>query len=275
MTDPGNSDRLDQEISRIQKMINSPGFRRKQPHDRGVENREIPPARRYLRPRNAATIILLDRSDSASGNVRILMGKRHRSLTFMPGALVFPGGSVDREDGSVATHEELPAHTLKKITDNLRGRPSERAARGLGIAAIREVAEETGLLIGRKGIQKVGKPGWQTFDEKQIMPSLAGMSLLARAVTPPGPPRRFDTWFFVLDSKAIGHTPKSGFNPSGELEELGWITPEEAIGAATRDITRIIIVELLNRLKRDPNLTSDHPIPHYFTSRDRFMRNLM
>lgn len=275
MTDPDGISQLDQEITRIEEIINSPGFRKKRVIEDSDNGNPDLIARRRLRPRNAATIVLLDRRDAKSGNVRILMGKRHHSLAFMPGALVFPGGAVDRSDGSVPTKEELPAATTDKITNHMRGKPSKRAAHGLGVAAIREVAEETGLLIGRPGTQKIGMPGWQDFDDKQIIPSLGGISLLARAITPPGPPRRFDTWFFVLDSDAIGYTPMSGFDPSGELEHLEWLTPEDAIGGATREITRVIIVELMNRLKRDPKLDPEYSVPHYYTSRNRFMRKIM
>lgn len=275
MTDPDGLSQLEKEIARIEEMIRSPGFRQIRNSGNKHNDKSDLKARQRLRPRNAATIVLLDRGNGSSGRVRVLMGKRHHSLAFMPGALVFPGGSVDRSDGSVPTEEELPSATAEKITENMRGKPSTRAARGLGVAAIREVAEETGLLIGRPGTQKIDIPGWHDFDDNQIVPSLAGLSLLARAVTPPGLPRRFDTWFFVLDADAIGYTPEAGFDPSGELEHLEWLTPEDAIGRETREITRVIIVELMNRLKRDPSLDPEYTVPHYFTSRNRFMRTLM
>lgn len=101
------------------------------------------------------------------------------------------------------------------------------------------------------------------------------MRLLARAVTPPDMPRRFDTWFFMLEKNAIAHVPTSGFQPSGELENLQWITPEEAITKNTREITRVILVELMNRLRDDPALDPGYTAPAYRTIRNRFQRTHM
>ncbi|TIV91075.1 MAG: NUDIX hydrolase, partial [Mesorhizobium sp.] len=47
---------------------------------------------RALRPRDAATLILLDRQGK---DVLVLMGRRHARHAFMPGKYVFPGGRTD------------------------------------------------------------------------------------------------------------------------------------------------------------------------------------
>lgn len=275
MIDPAHGDdALSEEIARIQAMIRSPGFRRTKPAANRKDAADVS-KRATMRPRNAATLVLLDRGSGNPDNARILMGKRHHSLAFMPGALVFPGGAVDSTDGSVPTDGELPDATHEKITANMRGKASSRAARALGIAAIRELAEETGILIGNSGNAEIGLADWRCFEERAVIPSMSGFSLLARAITPPGPPRRFDTWFFVVDAKAIGHVPEDGFEPSGELEQLEWIRPEDAIGANTREITRVMLVELMNRLREDPGLEPHFPAPFYYTARNRFMRALM
>ncbi len=46
------------------------------------------------------------------------------------------------------------------------------------------------------------------------------------------------------------HVPAEGFISSGELEDLQWIRPQDAIRSDTREITRVILVELMNRLKK-------------------------
>ena len=53
---------------------------------------------RALRPRDAATLILLDRKDK---EVLVLMGRRHAGHTFMPGKFVFPGGRTDPSDSRI------------------------------------------------------------------------------------------------------------------------------------------------------------------------------
>ena len=57
-----------------------------------------------LRPRDAATLIILD---TAKGAPRILFGKRRMDQKFMPGKYVFPGGRVDAADLRVKTADEL------------------------------------------------------------------------------------------------------------------------------------------------------------------------
>ena len=42
-----------------------------------------------LKPRDAATLIVIDRSGPAP---KVLLGKRHAGLKFMAGKFVFPGG---------------------------------------------------------------------------------------------------------------------------------------------------------------------------------------
>jgi 8-oxo-dGTP pyrophosphatase MutT (NUDIX family) len=251
------------EIARIEAMINSPQMRKM---------RERKPGSGLIRPRDAATLVLVD---GAPGEERVLMGKRHHSLKFMPGALVFPGGSVDRDDALVPAADELDPVTCERIAANLRGRKSARRARALAVAAIREVGEECGILLGRSCPFSARNENWAPFERQGVTPSLSGLRLLARAITPPGPPRRFDTWFFVARADEIGHVPQGGFDPSGELEQLEWIRPRDAMGADTREITRVMLVELMHRLERDPVLSPDHPAPFYHSVRNRFTKDIL
>ncbi|GIL03082.1 MAG: NUDIX hydrolase [Alphaproteobacteria bacterium] len=265
MTDgTGEEPRLAAELERIRAIIRSPRLR-----DERARLRRPGGA---VRPRDAATIIIVDGSP---GRQRILMGKRNRALAFMPGALVFPGGSVDRGDAAVPSADVLHPDTERRIIANLRGRPSRRRARGLAMAAIRELGEETGLLVGEHGLADLPSGTWAAFGEHGLVPAIGRLSLLSRAITPPGMPRRFDTWFFVVGSEAIGHQPTDGFRPSGELEELAWLTPEEAIAGATREITRVMIVELMHRLERDPGLDPGYPAPFYRAVRNRFHKDII
>jgi 8-oxo-dGTP pyrophosphatase MutT (NUDIX family) len=255
---------LDDEIAQIERFIQSRRFRERQEGGR--------PKHTGIRPRNAATIVVVQREGR---DTRILMGKRHHSLKFMPGALVFPGGSVDPTDGLVPVAGELPAPTLRKIVAHMRGKAGNRSARAIAVAAIRELAEESGLIIGGAHPPVNNRPDWAAFAEKGLAPSLEGLSLLARAITPPGPPRRFDTWFFVTSGDRIAFTPESGFSPSGELEQLQWVRPRDAMNGETREITRVMLVELMHRLERDPELDPEYPAPYYQTVRNRFHKSLM
>src|SRR6201985_1803509 len=100
----------------------------------------------YYRPKDAATLILVDRSGPIP---KVLVGKRHDKVVFMPGKFVFPGGRVDKDDNRVP----VAASITKELEENLlKGSPKINAARAksLAIAAIREACEETGLCLGRK-----------------------------------------------------------------------------------------------------------------------------
>ena len=68
----------------------------------------------YFRPKDAATLILIDRSGDKP---KVLVGKRHDKVVFMPGKYVFPGGRVDKSDNRVPVaapiSPELEANLLK------------------------------------------------------------------------------------------------------------------------------------------------------------------
>src|SRR4030081_1164031 len=100
----------------------------------------------YSRPKDAATLILVDRTATIP---KVLVGKRHDKMVFMPGKFVFAGGRVDKTDNRVPVAAPIP----KALEANLmKGSPkiTPSRARSLAVAAIREACEETGLCLGRK-----------------------------------------------------------------------------------------------------------------------------
>jgi 8-oxo-dGTP pyrophosphatase MutT (NUDIX family) len=155
----------------------------------------------YRRPVDAATLILVDRTVSTP---KVLVGKRHDKVVFMPGKFVFPGGRVDKTDNRVPVAAPIP----KALEQNLlKGSPKITAsrARSLAIAAIREACEETGLCLGRNsnGAAPDLQGAWKPFTEAGLLPDPSGLFLIARAITPPGRVRRFDTRFFTADASSI------------------------------------------------------------------------
>src|SRR5437588_10127129 len=58
----------------------------------------------YVRPKDAATLILVDRTGPEP---KVLLGKRHMRHKFMPGRYVFPGGRVDPVDRRMPVAREL------------------------------------------------------------------------------------------------------------------------------------------------------------------------
>src|SRR3954454_20801402 len=90
-----------------------------------------------LKPRDAATLILVDRSGPAP---KVLLGRRHARLTFMAGKLVFPGGRIEPADKKMPVASALDSHAGARLMRGVR-RPSLGKARALALSAIRETYE--------------------------------------------------------------------------------------------------------------------------------------
>jgi 8-oxo-dGTP pyrophosphatase MutT (NUDIX family) len=230
---------------------------------------QITPSRGPKRPRDAATLILLDR---AGDDFLVLMGKRHASHVFMPGKLVFPGGRTDPDDSRIAVSGGLRPEDEAKLKAG-PGRTGSARARALALSAIRETYEEAGLLIGRNAAFTSRYEAWQGFVQHGVEPSLQAMRLIARAITPPGNIRRFDTRFFAAWRKDVAVELPCG--PSTELEELKWLPLSEAKAADIPAITLLILDELEKRLQEDPFLLSGAPIPFYRSLNGRHIRQLL
>ena len=225
---------------------------------------------RPLRPRDAATLILLDRSGS---DVVVLMGRRHAGHAFMPGKFVFPGGRTDPADSRVPVAAPLHREEEARLVSG-PGRASAARARAIAMSAIRETYEEAGLLIGRKGPFATAKRDWQGFVEHGVAPSLDVLRFIARAVTPPNRVRRFDTRFFSAWCENVAvELPDGG--PTKELEELVWLPLGDARKADIPDITRMILEELERRLAHDPLLRPGGAVPFFRLIRNRFVREVL
>ena len=223
-----------------------------------------------MRPRDAATLILLERQGD---EVLALMGRRHAGHAFMPGKFVFPGGRTDPADSRIAIATALHPEEEAKLTAGV-GRISPSRARAIALSAIRETYEEAGLLIGRKAAFATDKRDWQGFVEHGVQPSLAPLRFIARAITPPNRVRRFDTRFFsAWRSDVAVELPGGG--PTNELEELVWLPLAKAREADIPDITRTILQELEKRLADDPRLRPGGAVPFYRLVRNRFVREIL
>lgn len=223
------------------------------------------------RPRDAATLLLLDRSGR---EVQVLMGRRHRNHAFMPGKLVFPGGRTDPADGRVPVARELPPEDEAKLVSGMGARGTRHRAKALAMSAVRETYEEAGLLIGRRESFATHHSDWSGFQQHEVTPSLEMLRYVARAITPPGRVRRFDTRFFAAWREGVALALPEG-GPTDELEDLVWLPLEEAKAADVPMITRTVLSELENRLKRDPELEPGGSVPFFHMRYKNFVRDLV
>jgi 8-oxo-dGTP pyrophosphatase MutT (NUDIX family) len=225
-----------------------------------------------VRPKDAATLIILDRRGRSP---KVLMGRRHPGHKFMPGMFVFPGGRIESGDRAMSVAGILQPRAEQALLARVT-RPSVQRCRALALAAIRETYEETGLLLGTKDHgppESVPAGAWSAFQLHGVLPDLGDLQVVARAITPPHRPKRFDTRFFAVDHAAIAHEIDGVVGPDSEFVELAWVTLTAARKLALPTITLSILEELEDRLAN--GFMPELPVPFYYEHRGRFVREVL
>ncbi|MBA7471545.1 hypothetical protein ES707_06851 [subsurface metagenome] len=188
-----------------------------------------------VKPRPASTILLL-RDAPAQREIEVFMMVRHYEIDFNSGALVFPGGSVDKGDNEIIANPQLYSG----------GEGMEQGELSFRIAAIRETFEESGILLARpKGskalvdAKRAGEieaahrtslcEGKTTFlsalNDSGMVLALDELVPYAHWITPEGMPKRFDTWFFL----AAAPPDQLGAHDGKESTDSIWVSPREAL----------------------------------------------
>lgn len=225
-----------------------------------------------VRPKDAATLILIDRD---ARRPRILMGRRHHGHKFMPGKFVFPGGRIEPGDRRMPAAGALSARAEAALGARVV-RPSQMRNRALALAAIRETFEETGLMLGTKdyGAPEAAIDGpWSAFVREGVFPDLEALQVVARAITPPRRPKRFDTRFFAADRRAVAHEVPGVVGAESELVELVWVALADARKLDLPTITHTILDELEARL--EAGFGPELPVPFYYERGRRFVREAL
>jgi 8-oxo-dGTP pyrophosphatase MutT (NUDIX family) len=215
------------------------------------------PGARAVRPKNAATVMIIRRDGPKP---RVLMGKRHGGHSFMPDRWVFPGGRIDRGDYHAPAANEL-RHDVGALFDAYL--PAGRG-RALALAAIRETWEEAGLLIAQPGAVRPAAGSWRTFVAQGALADLEALDVIARAITPPSVGKRFDTWFLLADAERLMSLDRQP--DCGELEEIAWVDFDEAQSLPLPTVTRMMLKEAVARMD-DPS----RPKP-FLRYKDKAMR---
>jgi 8-oxo-dGTP pyrophosphatase MutT (NUDIX family) len=192
--------------------------------------------------RDAATVMLVrDRADGTG--MEVFMLRRNLNSDFVGGAYVFPGGAVDEAD----RHADLEAVC--------HGRSDDQASVLLGVdkgglaywvAAIRECFEEAGVLLAtlddevisfkdpataerfnahRKAVDNGDVRLLEVCDQEGLKLAVDQIHYFSHWITPVGPPRRYDTRFFVTAA------PPEQVPLHDDRETIAntWIQPQEAL----------------------------------------------
>lgn len=187
--------------------------------------------------RPAATVVLCRAGNN--GTLEFFLVKRHGRAGFMAGAHVFPGGRVDDDDATLG--EELPAVARAHARALVPAVPVEMAL-GFCVAAIRETAEECGLVLARDAGGALvtssvaglvvddmarGRSFGDALTERGLRPDVEALHPLAWWITPAAEPKRFDTRFF-LAAAPLDQAPRVD---AQEATEGAWFRPDEALHA--------------------------------------------
>jgi 8-oxo-dGTP pyrophosphatase MutT (NUDIX family) len=206
-------------------------------------------------PVPSATILLL--RDGEPG-LEVFMVKRHHQIDFVAGALVFPGGKLEKGDSDAA---------LERHVDG--GGDWTAEMRALGAGAIREAFEESGILLARDArtgdfvsAERLGELQHyrplldkreavlaDVLEKERLRLALDQLVHFAHWITPTNMPKRFDTHFF-LASSPIGHI---GSHDGRESVDSIWTTPSGAI--SDRKKWNVIFPTKLNLMKLDASKT--------------------
>ena len=198
-----------------------------------------------VKPRPASTILLLRdaaarKVDGKSRNeIEVFMMVRHYEIDFNSGALVFPGGSVDKGDNDIIANPSLYSG----------GDGMDAGELSFRIAAIRETFEESGILLARRHGSDALVPaqladelaaehrvalneGKVSFAEvlssAKLTLALDTLVPYAHWITPVGMPKRFDTHFFM----AVAPADQVGSHDGHESVDSVWVSPQEALDGA-------------------------------------------
>lgn len=210
-------------------------------------------------PRDAASLILMDRSSKVP---RALLGKRGKGHAFMPDLYVFPGGRRDPGDNKTPLAQPLRDEVAEKLLLRTNARFQSYAARGLAVAAAREMEEEAHLSLT--------PPEYAGA----LRPDVSHFRFLARAITPPGQPRRFDTRFFACFCDELGLDPTQ-IRDSDELHDLTWLPINAHENHPLPRITKVILSDLVQALEEDPALIFGRAVPFYYFRNGRFIRDVI
>jgi 8-oxo-dGTP pyrophosphatase MutT (NUDIX family) len=210
-------------------------------------------------PRPAATVIVA--RDRPDGSFEVLMLMRNLNSDFVGGAYVFPGGAVDPEDAT-----EGAADRCDGLDDVVASTVLGLGAGGLAywVACARELFEEAGLLLAtheggepldardtelvarlvehRRAVNEGTRRFLDVLAQEALVLDAAALSYFAHWITPVGPPRRYDTRFFVA-AAPLGQVP---VHDDKELVANTWVSPSEALDRHRRGEMQLILPTIKN-----------------------------
>ena len=211
------------------------------------------------KPKDASTLIIIRKNKKKTF---VLMGQRPMQSRFMPGVYVFPGGVTEKED--LQAYKFFKLKPNKKVNKKAMKSYSNSHCQSLLLTAIRETAEETGLYLA-EAHRNPSKPfirnesSWNHFTQKSYIPSIHKLLFFGRAITPSKLKIRFHARFFLaFYEDFIGN-----LKANRELENLDWITLNEAKNKKIADVTEFMLDEIIKLNNNYSNLSNKKFFPMF------------
>lgn len=208
-----------------------------------------------MRAKDAASIILFDRS---GGDLKVLVGKRSKKHVFMPDLFVFPGGKRDVSDYRLSFASDLKDQTHHKLFKTFKRPATTSSTRALALAAMRELQEETGLCSWDESVSRFG-------------PNLTPLRFVARAITPPGHIRRYDTRFFSAFVDELDLNAQH-IHDSNELQELQWLSVRHKSSVRMPTITQLVLDDAIAAMTANVQSAIEPATVQYVVRHKRFHR---
>src|SRR5262249_46627998 len=194
--------------------------------------------------------------------LEVFMLRRTLAAEFMGGAYVFPGGAVDAGDRAPELLARCHGGDASAASTQLG---LHAGGIGFWVAAIREAFEEAGVLLARSAAtgepvdldepgaaarmetarREVGRgerPFLEVVEAEDLLLDTGSLHLFSHWITPPGAPRRYDTWFFVA-AAPDGH---AYVHDAGERGASVGIRPADALAGAEQGELEIIFPTMRN-----------------------------
>lgn len=202
-------------------------------------------------PRHAATVILVrpaPEGNDPDGPVEVFLTRRPDSMLFAAGNFVFPGGKLDPNDYAPESLSLVRGMEPERAASILADGGSPEWSLGFWLAAIRELFEETGILLcttaegrepdladpqvqarlatGREQVHQQTRTFASLLRGLELRYNPAVLCYLTRWITPMDSLMRFDTRFFLCQMPP-GQVPAAC---PREVSEVRWLQPGEALG---------------------------------------------
>ncbi|MEM9034663.1 MAG: NUDIX hydrolase [Actinomycetota bacterium] len=220
--------------------------------------------------RNAATVMLVRDGDDG---LEVFMLRRNPNSTFVGGVWVFPGGAVDPADADDPLLDERCVGRDDAEASRLIG--VDRGGLAFWVAAIRESFEEAGVLLAstddgefvsfadpddeerfarhRAQVDAGERRLAEVCRDEDLRLAVGELHYFSHWITPVGPPRRFDTRFFVCRAPA----EQEPLHDDGETVDSLWTRPADALAAHRAGDIDLILPTIKNLAAIEPFATAD------------------